>query len=371
MFMRLLLIALFISLCAGLAAAPYELGPGDVLQIKVINFDNLSTQVTVQPDGKVSLPLVGSVEAAGRSAEKLAEELTKRYSEFVVKPSIWVTVTQFREQSIFMLGLVKVPGKAAITPGMTILTAIASVGGTAEKADLSNVLVTRDNRETFTVDLEAAARDPERNIELRPGDIVHVPESKARVLVAGSVANPGSYDLKPGMRVLDALSAAGGMTPEANSSAAVLTGSTGSQAKVNLENLLKKGEVAENVELKAGDVLLVPKQEKRFFVFGEVGKAGAYPLNGEETVLDALSAAGGSANTARLSEISVVRAVDGKPTAVRVNLDEFAKKGDAAQNLRLEPSDIVFVPAKSEKKPFQVLDILRVVHDVLYLTDRF
>lgn len=367
---RLLLILICLCLSTGIGAAPYELGPGDVLQIKVINFENLSTQVTVQPDGKISLPLVGSVDAAGRSAERLAEELTTRYSEFVVKPSIWVTVTQFREQSIFMLGLVKVPGKAAITPGMTILTAIASVGGTAEKADLSNVLVTRDNRETFTVDLEAAARDPKRNIELRAGDIVHVPESKARVLVAGSVTNPGSYDLKPGMRVLDALSAAGGMTPEANSSAAVLTGSTGSQAKVNLENLLKKGEVAENVELKAGDVLLVPRQEKRYFVFGEVGKPGVYPLNGEERVLDALSAAGGTAGTAKLSEVSVVRVVDGKATALKVNLDTFARKGDAAQNLRIEASDVLFVPEKSQRRPMDTLNLFQLVSNALLLFDR-
>lgn len=370
MCLRLTFALLCVSLSAGLAAAPYTLGPGDVLQIKVVNFENLSTQVTVQPDGRISLPLVGSVEAAGRSAETLAGELTTRFSEFVVKPSVWVTVTQFREQSIFILGLVKGPGKAAVTPGMTILTAIASVGGTAEKADAANVLVTRDNRETFTVDLEAAARDPKRNIELQPGDIIHVPESRDRVLVAGSVASPGSYDLKPGMRVLDALAAAGGITADANASASVLTGATGSQAKVNLESLLKRGEVAENVELKAGDVLLIPKQEKRFFVFGEVGKPGVYPLNGEERVLDALSVAGGTASTAKLSEVSVVRMVEGKATALKVNLDDFAKKGDQAQNLRLEPADVLFVPEKSQKRPMDTLGLFQLVSNALLLFDR-
>lgn len=366
----LLLIALLISLSAGLAAGPYLLGPGDTVQIKVINFDNLSTQATVQPDGKISLPLVGGIDASGKSAETLAEELTTRFSEYVQKPSVWVTVSGFREDTVFMLGLVKNPGKTTLSPGMTLLTAVASAGGPAEKADTAHVLITRNNRETITVDLDEAARDPKQNIALQPGDIVHVPESKARVLVAGSVVTPGSYDLKPGMRVLDALAAAGGMTPEANASAAVLTGSTGAQAKVNLENLLKKGEVAENVELKAGDVLLVPKQEKRYFVFGEVGKPGVYPLNGEERVLDALAAAGGTAGTAKLSEVSVVRVVEGKATALKVNLDIFAKKGDQAQNLKIEPSDVLFVPEKSQKRPMDTLNLFQLVSNALLLFDR-
>jgi len=368
---RILLVIVCLSPSAGLSAAPYLLGPGDVIAIKIINFDNLSTQAKVQPDGRISLPLVGNVEAAGKTAEKLAEELTTKYSEFVVRPSVWVTISEFRQDTVLILGLIGKPGPSVIGQDTTIVTAIASAGGTLEKADTANILVTRNNQETIHVNLDAAATDPKQNIKVVPGDIIFVPESKDRVLVAGSVTNPGSYDLKPGMRVLDALSAAGGLTTEANAAGALLTSASGTQARVNLDGLLKKGEAAENVEIRAGDVLLVPRQDKRFFVFGQVGKSGGYPLTGEERLLDALSAAGGTGTASNLSNISVVRMVDGKATALSVNLNDFAKKGDQAQNIKIEPSDIVFVPEKGEKKPFQILDALRIVSDVFFLADRF
>lgn len=349
MTLRLLILALLLAMPWQALAADYQLGPGDTIGIKVLNFDNLSTDVKVQPDGNVALSLLGSVGVAGKTVQKLAEELTAKYAEFVVKPSVSVTIRDFRQDTCFVLGLVAKPGPVVLTEGMTTLGAIASAGGSIEKADLARVSVTRGSRETVLVNLLEATSDPKKDAVLKPGDIVLVPESTDRVLVLGSVAKPGNYDLKKGMKVLDAITAADGFAEDADMASAVLSNSDGRQTPIDLDSVVHKGATQQNLELKPGDVVFVPKQERRYYVFGEVSKVGSYAIKGGDNLIAALTAAGGTNPTASVSDIGIVRVVDGKPQVVHADLTKLVKNADQSQNVPVQPGDVIYVAEKKRK----------------------
>lgn len=344
------LIALLVimALCSGAQAAEYKLGPGDTISVKVLDFDNLSSEVKVQPDGDVTLPLVGAVTADGKTAPRLADDLKTKYAEYVVKPSVSVIITEFRQDVCTVLGQVLKPGPTTIADGTTVRGALAAAGGTLDKADTGKITLARGSA-TIAVDLTAAATDPKVDVVVQPGDVLMVPEATSGVLVLGSVTKSGTYDWKEGMRIMDALSAAGGLLEDADGASAMLATSDGKQTPVKLNDLLQKGAMDQNLPVHRGDVLYVPRQEQRYYVFGEVGKAGQYPIKGADKLVEVLGTAGGTTATADLSAIGVVRIVDGKPEVVRADLGKFARSGDQSQNVEIRPSDVVFVPAKKSK----------------------
>ena len=114
------------SLVAGLSAGAmgaavkegYTLRPGDTIDIVVVGDQDLSRAVTIKPEGTIDLPLVGEVTAAGKTTSQLAADLTKRYSRYLVAPSITVAVREFRVDRIYVLGQVNRPGEFQIRPGV-------------------------------------------------------------------------------------------------------------------------------------------------------------------------------------------------------------------------------------------------------------
>lgn len=345
---RIAQIVLLAAVCSGAFAAEYKLGPGDWIAVKIINFDNLNSEVKVQPDGDITIPLVGAVTASGKTAPALSKDLETKYSEYLVKPSVSVTIQQFRQDTCIVLGQVVRPGPTPIVDDTTVLGAIAAAGGTLDKADLSKVTLMR-SASTRLLDLLAAISDSSGDTGVKPGDVIVVPEATVGLLVLGSVAKPGNCDWKEGMRVMDAVNAAGGLLEEANPGEAVLTGHGGKQTMVNLHDLIAKGVVEHNLVLQRGDVLYVPRQERLYYVFGEVVKTGQYPMKGGDRLLEALSAAGGTTANADLSGIGIVRLVNGKPEVVRADLSRLVKKADQSQNTEIVASDVIFVPEKKRK----------------------
>jgi polysaccharide export outer membrane protein len=160
--------------------ASYVIGPGDVLSVDVWKEDDLSKEVSVRLDGKISLPLVNDVQAAGLTSTELRNQLTEKYKDFVDVPEVAVTVIESRSKRIYMLGKVARPGEYALQKNMTVVQAISLAGGLAEWANSSKVKLIRKikgTEKTFRVDYDAivSGKDLSQNVLLQPDDTIFVP----------------------------------------------------------------------------------------------------------------------------------------------------------------------------------------------------
>jgi protein involved in polysaccharide export with SLBB domain len=327
----------------------YYLGPEDVLGITVVNFPNLSVpQGAVMPDGTISLPLLNSVSVAGKTTVELAQMLTEKWSRYVINPVVNVTLVQRRSESVYLFGLLARTGKIEYRVGEKLMEAIAECGGALPQGDLSQVTVIHKNGEKETLDLSRpeAKAGSSVDIVLQTGDLVHIPERHMEISVVGQVARPGSYDFKDEMHVLDAITLAGGVEDTADLLGATLI-HNGTEQKLNLDALLKRGDVTVNTPISPGDRIMVPEIKNRTYVFGAVGKPGYYAFKPGDKILDALNSADGPIKDANMHHINRIRndPTTGKPILTTINMDRYFKSGDASVNLPLQAGDLVYVPS--------------------------
>ena len=159
----------------------YVIGPEDVLFIHVWKEEALSRTVLVRMDGKISLPLVDDVQAAGLTARRLKEELTKRLKEFVENPTVSVIVTEPNSFKVYVSGQVKAPGVVRLRSETTIVQLITMVGGFTDWANQKKILIIRkeedgkEKRITLNYKKIVKGNAPDQNIILRAGDHIIVP----------------------------------------------------------------------------------------------------------------------------------------------------------------------------------------------------
>ncbi len=123
--------------------AHYRIGADDVLTVNVWHEPEVSRNVPVRPDGKISLPLVGDVQASGLTPTELKNELESRFSKFLTNPDVSVIVAEIRSQRINVLGQVLRPGTYALIPPMSVIDAVATAGGLREFAKPNKIYVLR------------------------------------------------------------------------------------------------------------------------------------------------------------------------------------------------------------------------------------
>lgn len=158
----------------------YIIGPQDVLDIDVWHETELTRSVPVRPDGRISLPLVDDVQAAGLTPTQLADELATKFKKFVTDPQVTVIVTQINSQRVYILGEASRPGAYPLLPGMTVLQALSSAGGFTMFANLKKIYVLRkeggkQQKFPFNYKEVIAGKNSEQNIELKAGDQIVVP----------------------------------------------------------------------------------------------------------------------------------------------------------------------------------------------------
>lgn len=165
------------------APQPYTLGPGDELRIRFFHNPELDAEIPIRPDGRVSLALIGDVQAAGLEVPAFNAALIELYGEHLKLPEITVMVTAFNSQQVYVGGEVARPSVVALTQGMTARQAIIRSGGALGTGRLGNVLVLRDVGEAkprvFKVDLDyGIGRETiETDLMLAPKDVVFVPRT--------------------------------------------------------------------------------------------------------------------------------------------------------------------------------------------------
>jgi polysaccharide biosynthesis/export protein len=158
----------------------YVIGPDDVLNINVFKEPDISGSVPVRPDGKVSVPLLHDVQAAGLTPNELAQSIASKLKDFLEQPEVTVVVTQINRRPIYLMGEVGHQGSVPFTSHMTVLEALAAGGGLTEFANKRGIYILRKEHGKTTrypFDYKKAIRGQadSQNIELRPGDTIVVP----------------------------------------------------------------------------------------------------------------------------------------------------------------------------------------------------
>ena len=211
---------------APLFAAEYVIGAGDILFISVLAEKELDTVATVTPGGKISFPLVGDVQAAGLTAEELADQLTRPLGKKIRNPSVSVSLREINSYRVYTLGSVERPGVVASKSVINLLQALALAGGVTPGADLSLAYVARGS-EKPDVDFRKLLMegDLSQNIELKPEDVVVLPANpRNRVFIMGEVQNPGAFplDRESQFTILKAIAGAGGFSEFAKPSKTII-----------------------------------------------------------------------------------------------------------------------------------------------------
>lgn len=159
----------------------YTIGPNDVLTISVWHEKDLSATLQVRPDGKISLPLIGQVQAAGYTPLQFQKVLTERLKTYIDQPRVTVVVNKVLSRTYNVLGKVVKPGSYPLDRPLTVLDALAAAGGPAEFANTKKIYVLRYKKNgsrwiyPFNYNQVIKGHLPWENIELQPGDTVVVP----------------------------------------------------------------------------------------------------------------------------------------------------------------------------------------------------
>ncbi len=237
---RVALLALALVGTLGFAATSaaedsYEIGPGDVVTIVVLGQPEMSGDVVVDPDGLLTLPVLGKVKASAMTTKELERKLTRLLADgYLRRPELSVGVKEYHSQKVIVSGEVQRPGVYALKGDRSLLALLSEIGALTGNAGHQVVVIRPPSSgasaeptppaeggtapeavpgaEFFRINLEdLRAGKPDANLALQAGDTVHVPPA-AQVFISGHVARPGPYRYTSGMTVLQALTMAGGVT---------------------------------------------------------------------------------------------------------------------------------------------------------------
>ena len=168
------------SASAAVVPADYVIGPEDVLSIVFWREKDLSADVVVRPDGKISLPLLKDLQAAGLSPDQLTEVLVKAAAKYVSQPNATVMVKEINSRKVFVVGQVAKPGTFPLAGDLTVLQALALAGDVLEYAKATKITVVRveggeERRFPFNYKEVVKGKNIAQNIRLKPGDTIIVP----------------------------------------------------------------------------------------------------------------------------------------------------------------------------------------------------
>lgn len=157
----------------------YHVAAGDKLRIEVYKDPQLSQSVQVRPDGKITMPLIGDIEATGRTPIEVRDAIAKSLKEYVTNPTVTVIVVEATLATAYVMGEVNHPGAVTLQAPLTIMQALALAGGLKDFADAKNIRVLRKASwgvETISFNYKDAMKSSRAPIYLRAGDTVVVPD---------------------------------------------------------------------------------------------------------------------------------------------------------------------------------------------------
>jgi polysaccharide export outer membrane protein len=160
--------------------AEYKIGPQDVVRIDVWKEPDISRTIPVRPDGKISLPLLNDVQAAGLTSLQLANAIHDGLTKYLTSPQVTVTVTEINSRRVYVTGEVNRAGSMPLLPNMTALQAVSGAGGFTQFAKMKGIYILRTEggkqiKYPFNYKEVVKGNHPEQNIPLMSGDVIVVP----------------------------------------------------------------------------------------------------------------------------------------------------------------------------------------------------
>jgi polysaccharide biosynthesis/export protein len=351
----------------GAAARTYKITIGDVLSVSASGIPEIGPgrEIAVAPDGRISLPLVGQILAAGLTIAQLEAKLKKALEKYYLRPGISVGLLKVNERFVNVIGPGDKSGKVVMKDGWRILDAMAAAGSVpTERLEFFKLELLR-GATRIQLDLKELiqSKSAARNLELRENDtilITPIEESKRTVTVSGQVMRTGPVLLPSDGSIATVIALSGGFTPLADR-ANVQIERDGKQITIDLTRL-DQGKVGNGEQLQEqlqiGDKLFVPENRKRFYLTGMVAKAGEqlYPDDRKPKLSEVLSNAQVPPVGADLKNIRITReGTDGKQVIQTVNVTKMMKEGDKASDMEILPGDTVTVPAGKQSGGIQNL----------------
>jgi polysaccharide export outer membrane protein len=350
----LVVLLIVLALAPAAAMADYTIGSGDILSIGVWGHTDLSKEYPVTIDGFVPFPLVGSVKAEGLTVQQLSERLRVLLEkDYLVNPQVTVSVKEYLSQKVQILGEAEKPGLYYLTGPTTLVEMLSRAGGLGKTAGRELMVLrttkggTPGGRAGLTIlrlDMrKVMAGDVSNNIRVERDDMIFVPKVQA-FFVLGEVRKPGTFAIERETTILEAITQAEGFTDKAASSGVKVLRRlvNGQQETIALD---MSGAVPKEKQFRIhdGDTIMVPKGNS-FFVFGEVRKPGAYQIDRDTNVLEAITIAGGFTDKAAAGRTRIIRTTARGQEILYVDVNEILKKGQSERTVLLLENDVIVVP---------------------------
>ncbi|QXM10249.1 polysaccharide biosynthesis/export family protein [Geomonas subterranea] len=239
----------------------YVIGEGDSLDISVWGVKELNFPVRVRPDGKITVPGLGEVVASGSTPSQLQTHLGGRLKELVKNPIVTVTVREITNSKVYVFGSGVKASVVDLSRRTTLLQLLCMLPE-VKTADLKNAYLLREGKK-LKVDLHRLfiQGDTSQDVTLESNDSVFVPLLLDRsVYVLGAVNLPRAIEYREGMKVMEAILESGGFNKFADQNDVVVRRKNGAQEQsleVKAKKLFREGDLSQNIELKAGDYVLI------------------------------------------------------------------------------------------------------------------
>lgn len=242
-------------------SADYVIGEGDGLDVAVWGIKDLSFSVKVRPDGKITVPGLGDVIASGFTPTALQLSLTEKLKELVKNPIVTVTVREITNSKVYIFGGGIKSGVYDLTRKSSLLQLLCSLGE-VKTADLHRSYLLRNNKK-IKEDFHRLfiVGDTNDDIAVESGDAIFMPLLLDKsVYVLGAVNAPKSIEYREGMTVMEAILESGGFTKFASQNDTFIrrkSGETEESIPVRAKEIIKSGDMSQNVKLKPGDYIVV------------------------------------------------------------------------------------------------------------------
>ena len=241
----------------------YVIGPEDVIEVQVWDNKDLNHGGFVRPDGKITFPLLGEIQAAGKTVKQLESELTEQYAKTVKQPVVSVFVRGINSRPVYFIGGFGRPGPMQLTRDLTLLQAISIVGGVVPGGDAEKGFLLRGDKR-IAIDFEKLLKkgDLAQNVKLEPGDSFVVPLADL-VYIQGEVRAPGVVKYASDLTLVKAITQVGGLSPLAAAGRVDILRGEGEKKvriRVDLDKMLRAPSENPDVPLRPDDIVFVPQR---------------------------------------------------------------------------------------------------------------
>ena len=337
----------------------YVLGPGDQVIIDVYGDTQKSEQLTVSPDGNVTVPGYGPIHVSGLSVASAHSQISKKLGTYYESSQIKVTVGQTRTIQVNVMGEVKAPGTYTLSAFATVFHALYMAGGVSDLGTLRSIKVFRQGRQISVVDVYEFILNGRLagNVRLQDNDVIQVGTYESIVDIAGRVKRPMAYELKKNESLATLLKYSGSFANDAYKKSLRVFRKNGRMKSVyNVEEFEMpsfKMLDGDSVEVDS----IIDRFENTVEVKGAVFRAGKYQLGDKvNSVRTLIQAADGVTEEAMVSR-AVLRRMKANRTQEVVSVDLKGILEGRSADVALENEDILFIPTSAEHQNLRTLTI--------------